>query len=110
MKKIAVCLLAILGLTAFGWAQRLPETAVPTNYKVSFAPNFTNDSFAGDEIIQLIAINTDAPVKFSQLLGFPAFREKSDFPLKEQSRGSGDPQRVHLLHGVIFHSSLAIGQ
>jgi aminopeptidase N/puromycin-sensitive aminopeptidase len=53
MKKLLLCLLAVLGLTAFGWAQRLPETAVPTNYKISFTPNFTNDTFAGDETVQL---------------------------------------------------------
>jgi len=53
MKKASVCLLVLLGLTAFSWAQRLPETAVPTNYKVTFTPNFTNDSFTGDETIQL---------------------------------------------------------
>lgn len=53
MKKLLLCLLAVLGLTAFGWAQRLPETAVPTNYKITFTPNFTNDTFTGDETIQL---------------------------------------------------------
>ncbi|HEX6881108.1 MAG TPA: M1 family metallopeptidase, partial [Terriglobales bacterium] len=53
MKKNLLCLLFVLGLTAFGMAQRLPETAVPTNYKLTFTPNFTNDTFAGDEIIQI---------------------------------------------------------
>ncbi len=53
MKKTLLCLLAVLGLTAFGMAQRLPETAVPSNYKLTFTPNFTNDTFAGDETIQI---------------------------------------------------------
>ena len=53
MKRNVYCLIACLGLTAFGWAQRLPETAIPSNYKLTLAPNFTNDTFAGDETIQL---------------------------------------------------------
>lgn len=53
MKRLAVFLLAFLGLTSFGWAQRLPETAVPTNYKITFTPNFNNDTFSGDETIQI---------------------------------------------------------
>ena len=53
MKKILVCLLVVLGLAVFGQAQRLPETAVPNSYKLTFTPNFTNDTFGGDEIIQV---------------------------------------------------------
>ena len=54
MKKTVWFLFALLGLTSFSWAQRLPQTAVPTNYKITFAPNFTNDTFAGDETIQIM--------------------------------------------------------
>lgn len=53
MKRLLVYLLLVLGLTVIGQAQRLPETAVPTNYKLTFTPDFTNDTFGGDEIIHV---------------------------------------------------------
>src|SRR5512146_2548775 len=53
MKKIWVCFLVVLGLAALGQAQRLPETAVPNSYRLTFTPNFANDTFGGDEIIQV---------------------------------------------------------
>ncbi|HEU5400057.1 MAG TPA: M1 family metallopeptidase [Terriglobales bacterium] len=53
MKKTIVCFLVVLGLAAIGQAQRLPETAVPSSYKLTFSPDFTNDTFGGDEIIQI---------------------------------------------------------
>jgi aminopeptidase N len=34
-------------------AQRLPELAVPDNYKLTFAPDFTKNNFTGDETIQV---------------------------------------------------------
>jgi len=34
-------------------AQRLPELAVPDNYKLTFTPDFTKNNFTGDEIIQV---------------------------------------------------------
>ena len=40
-------------LTSFVAAQRLPELAVPENYKLSFAPDFQKDNFTGEETIQV---------------------------------------------------------
>jgi len=34
-------------------AQRLPELAVPENYKLNFVPDFGKDNFAGEETIQI---------------------------------------------------------
>ena len=34
-------------------AQRLPELAAPDNYKLSFAPDLTKNTFSGDETIQV---------------------------------------------------------
>ncbi|HSY99166.1 MAG TPA: M1 family metallopeptidase [Terriglobales bacterium] len=42
-----------LFLASFCTAQRLPELAVPDNYKLTFAPDFTKNNFTGDEIIQV---------------------------------------------------------
>jgi aminopeptidase N len=45
---------AFLALTAaVASAQRLPELAVPENYKLYFAPDFDKDNFAGEETIQI---------------------------------------------------------
>ncbi|MCU1297715.1 MAG: peptidase rane alanine aminopeptidase, partial [Acidobacteriaceae bacterium] len=43
----------LLFLSSFATAQRLPELAVPENYKLSFAPDFAKDNFAGNETIQI---------------------------------------------------------
>jgi len=53
MKRICVCVLVVLGLSVFGQAQRLPETATSSSYKLTFSPNFTNDTFGGDEVIEV---------------------------------------------------------
>ena len=74
MKKAVWFLFALLGLTSLGSAQRLPQTAVPTNYKITFEPNFTNDTFTGDETIQIkvpkqtgqIVLNA-AEIKFQEV-------------------------------------------
>jgi aminopeptidase N/puromycin-sensitive aminopeptidase len=53
MKRICGCFLVVLGLAIFGQAQRLPETATPSSYKLTFSPDFTNDTFGGDEVIEV---------------------------------------------------------
>ncbi len=53
MKRNSFLYAQILLLASFATAQRLPNIAVPENYKLSFAPDFTKDNFAGEETIQL---------------------------------------------------------
>ncbi len=53
MKKPIVYVLVVLGLAAISQAQRLPETAVPSSYKLTFLPDFATDTFGGDESIQV---------------------------------------------------------
>src|SRR5580693_2225282 len=53
MKRLFWWFGALLFLGSFSAAQRLPEIAVPENYKLSFAPDFAKDSFAGSETIQI---------------------------------------------------------
>lgn len=54
MKKIRLFFIgALLVLPFVCSAQRLPELAVPENYKLTWTPNFSNDSFAGEEAIQI---------------------------------------------------------
>ena len=53
MKRL-VCLLGLVcTLISLAAAQRLPEVAVPENYKLTFTPNFDKNNFAGDETIQI---------------------------------------------------------
>jgi aminopeptidase N len=52
MKK-PVFLACVVLLTPFAVAQRLPESAVPENYKLTVTPAFDKNNFAGDEAIQV---------------------------------------------------------
>src|SRR5215469_2941932 len=52
--KRTFLLIAIFALTTvFAGAQRLPELATPENYKITLAPDFDKDNFAGEETIQI---------------------------------------------------------
>ncbi len=53
MKRFVLVLVCVLEASCLLSAQRLPEIAVPTNYKLSFTPDFTKDNFAGDETISI---------------------------------------------------------
>jgi aminopeptidase N len=53
MKRILAVL--AFAMTTFSWAsaQRLPEVAVPDNYKLSFTPDLDKATFEGDETISI---------------------------------------------------------
>ena len=53
MKRIFFLAGFFLCLVAVCAAQRLPELAVPDNYKLAFAPDFTKNNFSGEETIQV---------------------------------------------------------
>ncbi len=53
MKRVFLLAGLFLFVASVCIAQRLPELAVPDNYKLTFAPDFTKNNFAGDEIIQV---------------------------------------------------------
>jgi aminopeptidase N len=53
MKRIVLLAGLVLYLVSHSVAQRLPELAVPDNYKLRFAPDFTKNNFTGDETIQV---------------------------------------------------------
>jgi len=61
MKRV-ILLAVFLGLLPFAAAQRLPELAVPENYEISFAPDFQNDNFAGEETIQVRILKTTSEI------------------------------------------------
>ena len=52
MRRVWV-LVAVVSLGIFCAAQRLPEEAVPTHYRLSIAPNFNSESFSGETTIDI---------------------------------------------------------
>jgi aminopeptidase N len=61
MKQL-VLLIAIALLTPFCMAQRLPHIADPESYKLSFAPDFSNNTFAGVETIQVRVLQSTSEI------------------------------------------------
>ena len=53
MKLLNLFLLTIVLVGASAEAQRLPDVAVPDNYRLTFTPDFDKDNFSGDETIQI---------------------------------------------------------
>jgi aminopeptidase N len=53
MKRTFLCIAIFALITTFAAAQRLPELAVPENYKLTLVPDFDKDNFAGEETIQI---------------------------------------------------------
>jgi aminopeptidase N len=49
-------------LTSFCAAQRLPEIAAPEGYKLSFAPDLTKNTFAGEETIQVRVLKSTSEI------------------------------------------------
>ena len=61
MKQL-VLLIAISLLIPFCMAQRLPHIADPESYKLSFAPDFSNNTFAGVETIQVRVLQSTSEI------------------------------------------------
>jgi len=53
MKRIVLLTGLVLFFASVCAAQRLPELAVPENYKLTFAPDFAKNNFTGDETIRV---------------------------------------------------------
>ena len=62
MKRIFFLLCAVLTLSLFAQAQRLPELATPQHYKLTFAPNFDQDNFTGEETIEIQVLKPTAEI------------------------------------------------
>jgi aminopeptidase N/puromycin-sensitive aminopeptidase len=61
MKRILVWV-GFFALLPFAAAQRLPELAVPENYKLAFAPDFQKDKFEGEETISVRVLKTTSEI------------------------------------------------
>lgn len=74
MRRVFLSFLFFISVVAMATAQRLPELAVPENYNLTFAPDFKQDNFAGDETIRIrvlkptseIVLNT-AEIEFHEV-------------------------------------------
>src|SRR6266480_792846 len=53
MKRIFLSFVFLTLVASLATAQRLPELAIPENYKLQFAPDFDKDNFTGEETIQI---------------------------------------------------------
>jgi len=53
MKQFLGLSIFVLSLASLAGAQRLPEGAIPENYKLTFAPDLEKGSFAGEEAISV---------------------------------------------------------
>ena len=51
--RTALITVSLLALPALAFAQRLPEGAAPEHYSLTFTPDFSTDTFAGDEMIDI---------------------------------------------------------
>src|SRR5579864_2442519 len=60
-KTLAVVIFGLLTLS-IATAQRLPETARPENYKLSFTPDLENAKFEGDETISLRVLKSTSEI------------------------------------------------
>ncbi len=62
MKRIFLLSGLFLCLASICAAQRLPELAVPDNYKLAFVPDFTKNNFTGDETIRVRVLKPTAEI------------------------------------------------
>lgn len=53
MKLICLWFTCVLSLVSLSFAQRLPATATPENYKLSFSPDLAKSAFRGEETIRV---------------------------------------------------------
>src|SRR5271169_3728818 len=79
MKNRSLSCLCVLLLASFAAAQRLPETAVPENYKLTFTPNFDKNNFAGEEVIKIQVLKPTSQIVLNS----------ADIEISEASLASG---------------------
>jgi aminopeptidase N len=62
MKRIFAAFVFVLAFFSVAPAQRLPETAVPENYKLTFTPNLEKATFDGEETISIRVLNPTSEI------------------------------------------------
>ena len=67
MKLLNLFLLTIVLVCVSAEAQRLPDVAVPDNYRLTFTPDFDKDNFSGDETIQIRVLKPSSSLVLNAL-------------------------------------------
>src|SRR5580704_5113225 len=62
MRKIILLATFLLSTVVFATAQRLPEIAVPENYKLTFTPDLDKATFEGDETISIRVLKATSEI------------------------------------------------
>jgi aminopeptidase N len=62
MRRLLSFCVVVLVFTALAAAQRLPQTALPKSYELKFTPDFSNNTFAGEETIQVQVPKTTSEI------------------------------------------------
>jgi aminopeptidase N len=62
MKRYFAGFVCVLLLASFGLAQRLPDNAIPENYKLTFTPDFGKNNFAGEEVIAISVLKPTSQI------------------------------------------------
>ena len=123
MKRIPAVLAFALLTISFAAAQRLPEVAVPENYKLTFTPDLDKATFEGDENISIrvlkptseITLNS-ADIDFhdvtitsggkSQKAKVTPDKEKEMVVLAVETPLSAGPAAIHITYSGILNSEM----
>ena len=62
MKRILTSVLFALTTLSLAGAQRLPESARPENYKLTFTPDLEKATFQGDETISIRVLKSTSEI------------------------------------------------
>ena len=122
MKRILIWF-GFFALLPFAAAQRLPELAVPENYKLSFAPDFQKDNFEGEETISVRVLKTtpeivlnSAEIEFqeatissgetTQQAKITLDRQKEMATLAFSTPVNAGPAKIHIKYTGILNNEL----
>jgi aminopeptidase N len=67
MKRILLPILCCCLLIGAALAQRLPETAAPESYKLTFTPDFDKNNFAGEEVLTIKVLKPTSEIVLNAL-------------------------------------------
>jgi aminopeptidase N len=95
MKRALFSLGCVLAIVSVGAAQRLPKTAAPENYKLTFAPDFTGNKFGGEETIRIRVLKPTSEIVLNAVeLEFQEVSIKSGEVRTEGKCGAGQGERA----------------
>jgi aminopeptidase N/puromycin-sensitive aminopeptidase len=123
MKRILAVLTFVLTTFSLAAAQRLPEVAVPENYKLTFTPDLEKATFEGDETISIRVLKPTSEItlnaadidfhdvtvtsggKTQKATGTPN-KEKEMVVLAVEKPLSAGPATVHISYSGILNSEM----